>query len=265
MMTRCIRLIFAILLACSGSEARCQEGPRDAVEPDISNPPLWLRMHDFRTRHFTFARARNRSPDWATDYPDADLNLIAKIESLTSLSASLEVVDVGDLDPEKISMLYFSHAASLDLTEGEARSIRKYLEGGGFAMFDDSWGNEELARIERLFDVIFPHRKLQEVPLSHPIFQSVFRFAARPQVLSLRKFVGLDDPSPKANAASIDDRAMYEGVFGDQGRLMAIVCHNTDTADGWEHDGEIPLYLHEHTNQRAFPLAINIVYVALTQ
>ena len=31
----------------------------------------------------------------------------------------------------------------------------------------------------------------------------------------------------------------YRGISDDQGRLMAIICHNTDLGDGWEHDVEV--------------------------
>ena len=30
----------------------------------------------------------------------------------------------------------------------------------------------------------------------------------------------------------------YKGIFDDKGRMMAIICHNTDLGDGWEREGE---------------------------
>ena len=30
----------------------------------------------------------------------------------------------------------------------------------------------------------------------------------------------------------------YQGIFDDKGRMMAIICHNTDLGDGWEREGE---------------------------
>ncbi len=30
----------------------------------------------------------------------------------------------------------------------------------------------------------------------------------------------------------------YKGIFDDKGRMMVIICHNTDLGDGWEREGE---------------------------
>ncbi|HET6878942.1 MAG TPA: DUF4159 domain-containing protein, partial [Pirellulales bacterium] len=56
----------------------------------------------------------------------------------------------------------------------------------------------------------------------------------------------------------------YRALFDDKGRMMAIICHNTDLGDGWEQEGASPDYFREMSEKWAYPLGINIVTYAMT-
>ena len=56
----------------------------------------------------------------------------------------------------------------------------------------------------------------------------------------------------------------YKGIKDDKGRLMAIICHNTDLGDGWEREGEDEDYFHEMSEKKSYPMGINIVTYAMT-
>jgi hypothetical protein len=56
----------------------------------------------------------------------------------------------------------------------------------------------------------------------------------------------------------------YRGVFDDNGRLMMLMCHNTDLGDGWEEEGTDPDYFAEFSEPKAYPLGINIVVYVMT-
>ena len=56
----------------------------------------------------------------------------------------------------------------------------------------------------------------------------------------------------------------YKAIYDDKGRMMAIICHNTDLGDGWEREGENEWYFHEFSETKAYPLGINIVFYAMT-
>ncbi len=56
----------------------------------------------------------------------------------------------------------------------------------------------------------------------------------------------------------------YKGIYDDKGRLMAIICHNTDLGDGWEREGEDEEYFHEFSEKKSYPMGINIVTYAMT-
>ena len=56
----------------------------------------------------------------------------------------------------------------------------------------------------------------------------------------------------------------YKGIFDDKGRMMVIICHNTDLGDGWEREGVYEYYFREFSEKKAYPLGINIVFYAMT-
>ena len=56
----------------------------------------------------------------------------------------------------------------------------------------------------------------------------------------------------------------YKGIFDDKGRMMAIICHNTDLGDGWEEEGVDPTYFKQYSERFAYPLGINIITYAMT-
>jgi len=48
----------------------------------------------------------------------------------------------------------------------------------------------------------------------------------------------------------------------DRSRIMVIATHNSDTGDGWEREGEDEDYFREFSEPRAYPLAINIIFLS---
>ena len=50
----------------------------------------------------------------------------------------------------------------------------------------------------------------------------------------------------------------------DKDRIMVIATHNTDNGDGWEREGEDPVYFQRFSETRAYPLAINILFYLMT-
>jgi hypothetical protein len=56
----------------------------------------------------------------------------------------------------------------------------------------------------------------------------------------------------------------HRGIADDKGRLMVLALHNTDTADGWEREGEDDYYFHTFSEKIAYPLGVNIVFYTLT-
>ena len=56
----------------------------------------------------------------------------------------------------------------------------------------------------------------------------------------------------------------YRALYDDKGRIMVLVCQNTDLGDGWEREGEDEWYFREFSEKKAYPMGINIIFYAMT-
>ena len=58
--------------------------------------------------------------------------------------------------------------------------------------------------------------------------------------------------------------AQAAGYLDDDGRLMAVFCHNNDIGDGWEREGENRDFFEAFSMKASYPLGINIITYAMT-
>jgi len=239
--------------------------------------PTWPVSKDLPNDVFTFARIRYNSAggrgwgrsgrQWATDYPDSDLNMSYRLQQLTSLQVNPNGA-VVDIDPEQMRhypFLYMIEVGHINITDEEAKAMRDYMLNGGFIMVDDFWGTEAWENFEVALKQIWPDRKIEEIPLEHEIFHMVFPLKVKPQIPHIRfaEYViqqGITYEFDKPGSEHVH----YRGVFDDKRRLMMIICWNTDTGEGWEQEGTDPWYFREFSEKYAYPLGINIIFYALT-
>ncbi len=93
--------------------------------------------------------------------------------------------------------------------------------------------------------------------------ERVFNVKEVPQVPSIQYWSG-------ARNGTTSERGMesaephLRGIWDKNGRLMVVMSHNTDIADGWEKDRENEEYFREFSVKKSFPIGINIVVYALT-
>ena len=152
---------------------------------------------------------------------------------------------------------------SLVFSEEEVKILRNYLLNGGFLMVDDFWGEDEWYNLYYEMKRVFPNREPRELRLDHPIFHAVFDLKEKPQIPSIGAAIqgrdyGITWERPDAQIPH------YKAIYDDKGRMMAIICHNTDLGDGWEREGEDEWYFREFSEKKAYPLGINIVFYAMT-
>ena len=104
------------------------------------------------------------------------------------------------------------------------------------------------------------------MPITHEIFQCVYRLKEKPQVPSIHGAPWEYDPNItwEEGHGGNTREVHFRGISDDQGRLMAIICHNTDLGDGWEREGEDPWYFNEFSQKKSYPMGINIVTYAMT-
>ncbi len=242
---------------------------------DRGDVPEWTVDPAFPQDVFSFARLRYQSwggrgwggwgrgrGRWATDAPEADLNLSFRLQQMTSLKVNPNVTYI-DIAPEQLAhhpFVYMAEPGRLEFTPDEVIALRNYLLNGGFLMVDDFWGDDEWENLRAEMKRVFPDRDATELPIEHPVFHCVFDLKEKPQMPSIHHFLasGLTYERPGTEQVS------YRGIFDDRGRMMVIICHNTDLGDGWEREGEDPTYFERFSEKMAYPMAINILFYAMT-
>jgi hypothetical protein len=242
-----------------------------------SDTPRWTNAPGFEKDVFTFVRiryssgyggfGRRRGGGWATDYPDADLNLAYRLQQMTSMKVDPDgkVLEIADPELFRYPFIYIVEPGSLAFTDEEVPILRRYLLHGGFLMVDDFWGEDEWENLADELKRVFPDRDIVDLPRTHPLFHCVFDI---PNDLNLQcpnvglgtesQYDGITWERPDAHDTHI------RGIFDDKGRLCVIICHNTDNGDGWEREGENQYYFREFSEKKSYPLGINIIFYAMT-
>jgi hypothetical protein len=259
-------------------QMQMQSDPRNGV-------PNWEISPQFKKDVFTFVRVqytsdwgggyrqygggggwgRGWSGGWDTDFPDSDLNLSYRLQQLTSLKVSPEPIyrSLTAEDLPDYPFLYMIEPGSLVFSDEEVKALRHYLFNGGFMMVDDFWGDRQWRNFETEIKRVFPDREIQELDLSHPIFQCVYPLKEKPQVPSIHSWLqtGLTyEPYHGGDCSTVH----YKAIFDDKDRMMMIICHNTDLGDGWEREGEDPEYFELFAKKKSYPMGINIITYAMT-
>ncbi|MBA2115433.1 DUF4159 domain-containing protein [Bremerella alba] len=225
----------------------------------------WEFDEKFEHEAFRFARVKYTSygyrDKWATDFPESDLNLPHRLRELTSMEVHPEsvIVELTDDDLSNYPFLYIVEPGQMNLTEGEVTGLRNYLQSGGFLMVDDFWGEEEWQTFYHNIKRVFPDREPQELPLEHDIFHLVYDLAEKPMIVSIGTWMR-GGGTERHDA----DEPHYKGIFDDKGRMIVVICHNTDLGDGWEEEGVDPTYFKQYSERFAYPLGINIITYAMT-
>ncbi|MCC9608004.1 DUF4159 domain-containing protein [Blastopirellula sp. JC732] len=258
-------IVFAQFGGGNGFFGRRGRGGYRGYAPETGARNDWEIDERFQHDAFRFARVKyseyGGGTKWATDFPESDLHLPQRLRELTSMEVHPESVIV-ELTDERLSdypFIYIIEPGNMQLTDEEVAGLRRYLLNGGFLMVDDFWGEWEWDNFYQNIKRVFPDREPEELPLEHEIFHLVYDLEEKPMI------VGLDTWRSGRRAERPDaQEPHYKGIFDDKGRMMAIICHNTDLGDGWEEEGVDPTYFKEYSERFAYPLGINIITYAMT-
>ncbi|TBN06842.1 DUF4159 domain-containing protein [Hyunsoonleella flava] len=180
--------------------------------------------------------------DWYSN-PTALPNLIKFCNEniKTKITEQPETVETGSTDIFQYPFLHMTGHGNVFFTEDDAENLRNYLISGGFLHIDDNYGMEPFLKKE--LKKVFPNKDLVEVPSSHPIFNSAYKFPN-----GLPKIHEHDGKRPQAF-----------GIFHED-RLILLFTFESDLGDGWE-DPEVhndP----EDVRQKALRMGANIVKYA---
>lgn len=264
------KILLSFLLVLVAGLCFAQRG-WNSYSSDRRGVPDWDVSRDMPNDVFTFARIEYDSDGggyrgrgggrWTTDYPDADLNLSYRLNEMTSMEVNPDgaVMRLTDDALFDHPFIYIVEPGRLMFSSEEVNRLRRYCYNGGFVMIDDFWGEDEWRNLYYEMKKVFPEREPQSLPLEHNIFHAIFPLKERPQIPSINTFY-----SGRTYERYDATEVHYKGIYDDKGRLMVVICHNTDLGDGWEREGEDPEYFKQMSEKSAYPLGINILYHSMT-
>ncbi len=241
--------------------------------PDRSQYPNWENDQAFENDVFTFVRIQydsyggsRRGMNWDNDYPDCDWNFSARLHELTSMKVDPNGKVIRLTDPELFDhpFVFMSNVGNMSLGDDEVLAMRQYLLKGGFLMADDFWAPASWQHVRDTMKRVFPNRQPKELGPDHEIFHLVYELKGTPQVPSIRAWARGQTFEYWHGDPRGDEGPHFWGYFDDDGRLMALMCHNNDIADGWEREGENAEYFRDYSERVSYPLGINIITYAMT-
>nr|WP_181364047.1 DUF4159 domain-containing protein [Algibacter marinivivus] len=137
----------------------------------------------------------------------------------TKINRKPQTVETGSSDIFQFPMLHMTGHGNVFFSETDVENLRNYLMSGGFLHIDDNYGMEPY--IKKELKKVFPDKDLVELPNSHAIFNTVYKFPN-----GLPKIHEHDGKRPQAF-----------GVFNGD-RLILLFTYESDLGDGWE-DAEV--------------------------
>jgi len=230
---------------------------RSDVRPNLGNPSADAREFFF-TRAVYSSGGRRWFGAWATDFPKADRQFLIILDRLIDLDAyeAENAVRIDDPNVRRYPFLYALEVGDMYMSEAEVQGLRDYLLAGGFLMIDDFWGSWEWANFEAEIKRVLPEFPIVDIPLSHPIFNTVYNIDEIVQVPSIGNAQG--GPTWERDGYN----AQVKGIFDENGRLLVVINWNTDIGDAWEW-AESPYYPLRYSTY-AIEITVNIIVYAMS-
>ncbi len=181
----------------------------------------------------------NGGGDWYSN-PTALPNLISYCNQHinTVITPKPKTVKPESIDLFQYPYIHMTGHGNVFFTDQDAENLREYLISGGFLHIDDNYGMAPYVKKELV--KVFPDKELKELPVSHPIFSSKYKFPE-----GLPKIHEHDGERPLALGIT------YEG------RLVLLFTFESDLGDGWENPE-----VHndpEDVRQKALKMGANII------
>ena len=208
--------------------------------------PVWITPAPGQDYSFSIARVKyGGGGDWYSDEQSLpELLTFVRANTLLDVAPRADVVELASDKLFTFPYLYLTGHGNVVFSPGEARSLRRYLEHGGFLHIDDNYGLD--AAIRREMRKVFPDQEFVELPFGHPIYRAHYSFAG-----------GL----PKIHEHDGKPSQGF-GLFDESGRLCVFYTYESDLGDGWE-----PASVHDNPpelREQALRMGTNILVYAMT-
>jgi hypothetical protein len=225
---------------------------------------------------FTFCRliySSNRTEErglgWSTDYPNADRNLTLRMGELTTATTSLwadgepGIAALSARDPNlfRCPFLFSSDVGTAAFSAEEVETLREYFAKGGFLWVDDFWGERAWSQWSREIGRVLPDHAVVELPMDHPLFRIVYSVREIPQIPSIQFWRSTGGLTSERGAESAIPT--LRAILDESGRILVVMTHNTDIADGWEREMDDDTFFLLFSPD-AYALGVNILVWMLT-
>jgi hypothetical protein len=148
------------------------------------------------------------------------------------------------------------------LNEKEAAALRIYLQKGGFLWSDDFWGSYGWKHWIGELRKVLPEgtHPLVDLPVSHPMFHTLFDAQRIPQIPNIGFYRGTLRTSERGSD-SVEPHA--GAILDSNGRVMVLITHNTDFGDAYEREAEDPEFFYKFSVE-GYAIGIDILLYAMT-
>lgn len=205
---------------------------------------------------------------WSTDYPRADRNLTQRTEELTGTPISrwaddepgIAALRADDPDLFRCPFLFASDAGTAGFNDLEVSALRDYLLKGGFFWVDDFWGNRAMAHFAQEMRRVLPEYTVVDLPMDHPLYSIVYQIDEIPQITAWQ-FWAPGASTSERGAESADPH--IAAILDESGRILVLMSHNTDIADGWEREADSSDYF-DAFSPDAYAIGINVLVWIMT-
>jgi hypothetical protein len=263
---RLAALLAAALMLASAAAAQRFMGYRRyelATPKDFDGAFQFCRVY-YRTA------ANGDGGDWQVDFPRADSNLMQRLSELTKTSISRDAggspnhVIIRLTQPElyKCPFIMMTEVGNIYLDEAEAIALRNYLLKGGFLWADDFWGEYAWAVWDSQFRKVLPSGAYpyQDLPIDHVLFRQFYTIDRFPQIPSIGAWRGTGG----GTSERVDSKVPHARAITDEnGRIMALITHNTDFGDSFEEEATDREYFINFSVD-GYAFGINVLIYAMT-
>ena len=265
-------LVAMLIGGATAASAQRFYGGRRRMPPRFPSGETTHRLFTFARGWYQSTHREQGGQGWYTDYPDADINFTIRLSELTRTPVGLDRNDTPDhivvqlTDPQLFTypFLFMSDVGTVSFSPTEAEQLAAYLRKGGFLWVDDFWGPYAWDQWASAIASVLPPGQypIVDIALADPIHHGMFDVLEVPQVPSIQHFRRVGG-STTSERGALSEEVHVRGIYDDHGRLMVLMTHNTDIADGWEREGEDYEFFYRFS-VTSYAVGINFILHAMT-
>jgi hypothetical protein len=220
---------------------------------------------------YSSVRREESGIGWLTDYPFSEIHLTTRLAEITKTRVSRDsegtpnyyVVRPTDDELFNCPILVASDVGTMGLETKEITRLREYFLKGGFLWVDDFWGDAAWDQWSEEIQQVLPPPdfRIEDLPLSHPLFHAMFEVSKLPQITNIMFWRRNGGYTSERGEESKD--VHFRVIKDKHDRIMMVMTHNTDMGDSFEREGEDPEFFAQFS-PAGYALGLDILLHAMS-